>query len=178
MKILVTGNPSYEGLAKGIAQAMPDYNIDFIGRHNGWRMNDYDTIADKAVEYDVFVNSLYIPSEGQTVLLDKVYNKFEKGHIINISTTSVYWNNGSEKYLREKGSLEAYSKKLSNKSSWENSPIKVSCIAYGPLDSESQLDKPGKKISLKEAGSIVKFLVDQPAEINTHYICLDPIQKD
>lgn len=145
MKILVTGNPNYEGLAKGIAQAMSNYNIEFIGRHNGWKMNDYDTIAEKAIEYDVFVNSLYIPDEGQTQLLDKVYNRFEKGHIINISTTSVYWNNGSVKYLREKGSLETYSKKLSNKSSWENSPIKVSCIAYGPNSMHRIHASPGNE---------------------------------
>jgi hypothetical protein len=92
MRILVTGNPNYEGLCKGIYEAYNHNFVEFIGRWNGWNMNDSNAIADKAADYDVFVNSQYGPDGQQLDILNAVYDKFDTGHIINISSTSAYWN--------------------------------------------------------------------------------------
>ena len=43
MKIIVTGNPNYEGLCKGIKQVF-DPNVEFIGRWNGWDLTDLDAV--------------------------------------------------------------------------------------------------------------------------------------
>ena len=60
-RILVTGNPNYEGLCKGIFEAYNHNRVEFIGRHNGWDMNDAEKVANYAKDFDVFVNSLYGP---------------------------------------------------------------------------------------------------------------------
>ena len=47
-RILVTGNPNYEGLCKGIFEAYNHNRVEFIGRHNGWDMNDAEKVANYA----------------------------------------------------------------------------------------------------------------------------------
>jgi NADP-dependent 3-hydroxy acid dehydrogenase YdfG len=181
MKILITGNPNYEGLCKGIWEAYNRNMVEFIGRHNGWDMNDAQKVANYAKDYDVFVNSLYGPDGQQYKILEAVYNQFEKGHIINISSTSVYWEGGysPKNYKENKLILDGMSKKMSQDSCWGNSDIRVTNIAFGQLNSQSQQAREdGKnKISLLEAGKYVKWLIDQPQHINIHYVCMDPIQK-
>ena len=60
---------------------------------------------------------------------------------------------------------------------WGNSKIRVSNIAFGQLNSQSQKQKDDKhKISLLEAGNLVKWVIDTPSNTNVHYIALDPIQ--
>ncbi len=42
----MTGNPNYEGLCKGVYQAYSQNRVEFIGRWNGWDVNNLDAIAD------------------------------------------------------------------------------------------------------------------------------------
>mgnify|MGYP006225815123 FL=1 len=69
---------------------------------------------------------------------------------------------------------------MSNDSCWGNSNIKVSNIAFGQLNSQSQKERKDNrnKISLRQAGEFVKWVIDSPADINIHYMAMDPIQKD
>ena len=46
MKIVVTGNPNYEGLCKGIYEAYNSNFVEFIGRYNGWDLTDFDKVAE------------------------------------------------------------------------------------------------------------------------------------
>lgn len=181
-RILVTGNPNYEGLCKGIFEAYNHNRVEFIGRHNGWDMNDAEKVANYAKDFDVFVNSLYGPDGQQNKILEAVYSKFEKGHIINISSTSSYWESGysPQNYIDNKTLLDGMSKKMSNDSCWGNSNIKVSNIAFGQLNSQSQKERKDNrnKITLRQAGEFVKWVIDSPADINIHYMAMDPIQKD
>jgi len=176
MKILVTGNPNYDGLCKGINNVLQ--SVEFIGRWNGWNMLDVDTIAKKAKDYDVFINSQFGPNDIQLHILNAVYDQFQQGHIINIGSSSAYWKDGSpQEYIDTKSRLEERSKQLSNYACWANIPIRVSCIAYGQLNSQSQKQKnTRKKIDLTEAAKVIKWIVDSPAEYNLHYVALDPIQ--
>ena len=177
MKILVTGNPNYEGLCKGIYEAYNHNFVEFIGRWNGWDMNNSKAIADKAANYDIFVNSQYGPDGQQLDILNAVYDRFDTGHIINISSTSAYWNNGPDVYLKNKKALEYRSKELSQISCWGKTPIRVSCISFGQLQSETQKKRDNKnKISLLEAGRLVKWVIDSPRSMNLHHIAVDPIQ--
>ena len=82
MKIVVTGNPNYQGLCKGIQKIFgPD--VEFIGRWNGWDVTNLDSIADYVKDYDVFINSQYGPNGEQIKLLEKVYPIFKGNHIIS-----------------------------------------------------------------------------------------------
>ena len=63
MRILVTGNPNYKGLCKGIYEAYNHNFVEFIGRWNDWDLGDFEKVANYAKDFDVFVNSqlgLYI----------------------------------------------------------------------------------------------------------------------
>ena len=51
MKIIITGNPNYEGLCKGLYKAYNGNQLEFIGRHNGWDMQDLDAVADYIKDY-------------------------------------------------------------------------------------------------------------------------------
>ena len=44
-RILVTGNPNYEGLCKGIYEAYNHNRVEFIGRWNDWDLTDADAVA-------------------------------------------------------------------------------------------------------------------------------------
>jgi len=181
MRIIVTGNPNYEGLSKGIFEAYNHNNVEFIGRHNGWDMTDLDAIADYVKNADVFVNSLLIPDRGQEKLLHKVYKTFKGLHIINISSTTSYWRDGysPEGYLESKTALDEASKMYSNYCAFGNSKVRVSNIAFGQLDSKTTNNKSDrKKISLLDAGKLVKWLIDSPRNMNIHYLAVDPIQTD
>jgi hypothetical protein len=46
MKILVTGNPNYDGLCSGINSTLT--TVDFIGRWNNWDMTNFDAICRKS----------------------------------------------------------------------------------------------------------------------------------
>ena len=180
MKILVTGNPNYEGLCKGIYEAYNHNFVEFIGRWNGWDLTDYEKVANYAKSYDVFVNSQYGPNGEQVEMLDAVYEKFDSGHIINISSTSSYWGDGysPKNYVENKTLLDGRSKRLAKNVCWGDSKIRISNIAFGQLNSQSQKNKDDTrhKISLLEAGKYVKWVIDSPRDINLHYIALDPIQ--
>ena len=90
-RILVTGNPNYDGLCKGIYEAYNRNRVEFVGRWNGWDLGDFEKLANHAKDFDIFVNSQYGPNGEQVDILNAVYNKFEQGHIINISSTTSYY---------------------------------------------------------------------------------------
>jgi len=178
MRILITGNPSYQGLTQGIVRTS-ESGIECIGRYNGWDINDVEKIADYAKNFEIFINSQYGPDGQQLKILEAVYKKFGTGHIINISSTSSYWGDGSsEDYIRNKTHLDDLSKRLCKNICWGPSSIRITNIAFGQLASEGQQRRKDgrKKISLEEAGKIVKWVIDSPNTYNIHYISLDPIQ--
>ena len=181
MRIIVTGNPNYEGLCKGIFEAYNHNFVEFIGRHNGWDMMDLDAIAEYVKNADVFVNSLLIPNNGQEKLLHKVYKTFQGLHIINISSTTSYWRDSysSQDYLESKIALDEASKTYSQHGTFGSSNIRVSNIAFGQLASQSQIVKStNNKISLIDAGKLVKWVIDSPRDMNIHYLAVDPIQTN
>ena len=181
MKIVVTGNPNYEGLCKGIYEAYNHNFVEFIGRYNGWDLTDFDKVAEYVKDHNVFVNSQYGPNGEQVELLHKVYEKFNGEHIVNISSTTSYWGDGynPENYLQNKTALDEASKKCSKYGTFGTSKIRVSNIAFGQLASATQKQKSNnKKISLLDAGKLVKWVIDSPRDMNFHYIAVDPIQTD
>tara|TARA_B100000900_G_scaffold416120_1_gene449250 strand:+ start:6924 stop:7547 length:624 start_codon:yes stop_codon:yes gene_type:complete len=195
-RIIMTGNPNYEGLCKGVYQAYSQNRVEFIGRWNGWDVNNLDAIADYIKDFDVFINSQYGPGGEQVTLLKKVYPIFKGNHIINISSTSSYWGKvadtskpldapegfpefSQENYVKNKTALDEESKKLCKYVCWGTNKIRISNIAFGQLRSKYKIQKDNKnKISLLQAGQMVKWVVDSPTNMNLHYIAMDPIQRE
>tara|TARA_Y200000002_G_C22540713_1_gene603850 strand:- start:176 stop:799 length:624 start_codon:yes stop_codon:yes gene_type:complete len=195
-RIIVTGNPNYEGLCKGIYEAYNHNRVEFIGRWNGWDVNNLDAIADYIKDFDIFVNSQYGPNGEQVTLLKKVYPIFKGNHIINISSTSAFWDKkpdtskpldvpegfpefSQENYVKNKNALDEESKKLCKYVCWGTNKIRISNIAFGQLRSKYKIQKDNKnKISLLQAGQMVKWVIDSPSNMNLHYIAMDPIQRE
>ena len=181
MRILITGNPNYQGLTQGIVRTSTS-GIECIGRWNGWDINDAEKIANHAKNFEIFINSQYGPDGQQLKILEAVYKQFWEGHFINISSTSSYWGDGpsSEDYIKNKTELDDISNRLCKNVCWGPSPIRITNIAFGQLNSASQKKKQDnrKKLDLEEAGKIVKWVIDSPKEYNIHYISLDPIQTN
>ncbi len=196
MKIAVTGNPNYEGLCKGIYEAYNHNFVEFIGRYNGWDMTDLDAIVDHVKDYNVFINSQYGPGGEQVTLLNKLYPVFKGEHIINISSTSSYWHKvadttkpldapenfpefSQENYVKNKTALDKTAKELCKNVCWGTSKIRITNIAFGQLASKYKIQKSNvHKISLVDAGKLVKWVIDSPRDMNFHYIAVDPIQTD
>jgi hypothetical protein len=179
MKILVTGSYNYDGLCSGLKEVLYDRDVTYVSRSNGYDLTDIDSIVELTKGYDIFVNSLNIPNNGQLKLLNSVYDRWSSGHIINISTTSVFWNNQKNiEYYHNKSLLEQRSKELSNLSIETGQGPRVSCIAFGALDTASQrLKNDGRtKMSVVTAAIYVKLLIDSPPTTSINYLCLDPIQ--
>lgn len=195
MKIVVTGNPNYQGLCKGIYKIFgPD--VKFIGRWNGWDVTDLDAVADYVKDFDVFVNSQYGPNGEQIQLLEKVYPIFKGDHIVNISSTTSWWDkvwdttkpmdliegfqeDDQARYFQNKMNLDIMARKLSKNVCWGTNKIRISNIAFGQLASKYKVQKNNvNKISLTQAASIVKWVIDSPTNMNVHYIAVDPIQRE
>lgn len=181
MKIFVTGNPNYDGLCSGLKEVLYDRDVTYASRNFGQDLTDIDSIVELAQGYDILVNSTNIPNNGQIKLLNSVYDRWTSGHIINVSTTSVFWNNQKNiEYYYNKFLLENRSRELSNLSIETGKGPKVSCIAFGALDTTSQrLKNDGRiKMPVVTAATYVKLLIDSPSTVSISYLCLDPIQTE
>ena len=182
MKVLVTGNPNYKGLAYGIQQALDgtEHTVEFIGRWNDWNIRETDKVAEYAKDFDVFVNSQYGPTGEQQNLLTDIYDSFAKGHIINIGSSREYWRDKDDAYTANKVELHDMSRERCTWHCFGNSDIKMSYISFGNLASESQLARNDDKarIDLKQAGEYIKWIIEQPSNINLHYLALDPVQTN
>ncbi len=179
MKILVTGNPNYEGLCQGLSQILTGYDVTFVSRSNGYDLSNVPLITEIARNYNIFINSTNVPNDGQLKLLESIYENCNLEHIINVSTTSVYWTNKKRlDYFESKSRLEQRSKELSSLSIENKNNTRVSCIAFGELNTQSQRDrKDGReKMLLTTAAQYVKLLIDSPPTININYLCVDPRQ--
>ena len=181
--IFITGNPK-EGLAKGLASVFP--KADFVSRDNGCdletRMN-MEAVAKKAIEYDVFINNSALWHFRQSLLLELVWKLAETAgkslHIVCIGSTVDRVTKGSSWiYQQEKKALQNYYQSLALQSVWSEKTVpRVSLISFGTL--ENNEDKhPGRKcMSIPDAASYVKWIVEAPSNVNINEISLDRIQR-
>ena len=114
---------------------------------------------------DVFVNSPHGPNGEQVELLDAVYEKFDSGHIINISSTSSPTGvmvSSPKNYVQNKTLLDGRSKRLAKNVCWGDSKIRISNIAFGLTKQPKSKNKDDTrhKISLLQAGKYVKWVID------------------
>ena len=72
--------------------------------------------------------------------------------------------------------LEELTEKIKTRLSEQNQILKDCVQKY--QNSQKERKDNRNKISLRQAGEFVKWVIDSPADINIHYMAMDPIQKD
>jgi hypothetical protein len=182
MKILASGNP-IQGIAKSLALVLD--NIDFASRTNGFdltKAEDQKKFADKAKDYDVVIINSALWKFNQTVLLDVVYKTLleakKPAHIVVIGSTTDRVKNGKAwLYNAEKKALRDYSNTLSISSVWGAAP-KVSYISFGTLSNNQEKHPDRKCMNIINAAEYIKWLINQPKNVNINEISIDPMQHE
>lgn len=183
MKTLITGNKNY-GLAKAVSEVLP---CSFASRSNGFDLcnsTDRQRLAEESLNYDVFINCAALWRFNQTLVLQDVWNLWEKnahqGHIINIgSTADVATKATAWAYPIEKKALREQSANLALMSVWSNTNIRVSYISLGSLDTDKVKKKhPDRtRMSLQQAAEMIAWVVNSPNSLNINSLHVDPIQQ-
>lgn len=181
MKILVTGNPTF-GLAAEIFNLYPD--ATFISRSNGYDLTTkegFNKVEQIISNYDVFINCSALWKFHQTLLLESVYKKcVDLKHDILIicigSTTDRVKKATSWLYNAEKKAIRDYANSLSLIGVWQGGP-RVSLISFGSLSNVQKKHPDRTCLEISIAAKYIKWLIDQPKDININEISIDPVQK-
>jgi len=179
-KILVSGNAKF-GIAKELEKIYPDAN--FASRSTGFDLTTPDgqsLFADISQHHDIIIINSALWKFNQTVLLDTVYKKLierkKSPRIICIGSTTDRVKNGKAwLYNAEKKALRDYCNTLAIGGVWSNVP-KVTYISFGTLSNNQEKHPDRTCLDIKKAASYIKWVIDQPKDININEISLDPIQ--
>tara|TARA_R110000782_G_C14660347_1_gene397777 strand:+ start:205 stop:699 length:495 start_codon:yes stop_codon:yes gene_type:complete len=155
MKIFCTGNPARKTIAYVLD---PDMCASLS---TGWNFETSESILqfnNTIQDYTVFVNSAFVATGVQQLLMNTCYNKWMqqdiKGHIINIGTTLENTNDTSD-YTTSKQKLKCKSLRLSAKTGI--SGIKTSYVILGGIG-------PGM-CDINHVGDTIKWIIEQPFRI-------------
>ena len=181
MRIICTGNPEF-GVAKEIAHRWPE--TTFVSR-TGWGYdlteNGYrNKLAEKALNFDVFINCSALWHFNQTMVLDAVYKSalrhLKRLHIVNLGSTTDRATKGSDwLYQQEKKALRSTSNAMGLKSVWQGGP-KVSYVTFGTLENNAH-KKPDRKImTLAEAVDCIEYVINAPEHLVVNELSMDPLQ--
>lgn len=180
-KVLISGN-SDVGLAKELEKIYPQAN--FASRKTGFDLTKpegQELFANMAQHHDVIIINSALWRFNQTILLDTVYKKLvEKNkspRIICIGSTTDRVKNGKAwLYNAEKKALRDYSNTLAIGGVWSNAP-KVTYVSFGTLSNNQEKHPDRKCIEIEKAAEYIKWVIDQPKDININEISIDRIQS-
>ena len=178
--MIVTGNKS-ANLAKEIYNLYP--NTIFCSRATDYDLtnsNVQDMFARLCLDHDVIIINSALWKFNQTVLLDKVYKKCvehnHRPHIITIGSTTDRVKNGKDwLYNAEKKALRDYSNTLALGGVWGDKP-KITYISFGTMSNNQEKHIERKCLDISVAASYIKWVIDQPKNININEISIDPLQ--
>lgn len=180
--IICTGNPEF-GVASAIARRWPQ--TQFVSRTN-WNYdltegNYKNKLAEKALEYDVFINCSALWQYHQTLLLDTVYKSAQKAgkrlHIVSLGSTTDRTSKGSDwQYQQEKKALRSTSNALGLKSIWMGGP-KVSYVTFGTLENNQHKHPDRKVMTLDEAVDCIEYVLTAPEHLCINELSVDPLQQ-
>jgi len=183
MNIIVAGNPTY-GLSNSLYKFFPD--ATFISRSHGNMdlsiPSKQREFAELSLEYDIFISISCMWRFAQTELVQEVAKKWverNKGYIIAIGSSADTPIKGSAwMYPAEKKALRAYCRQLSQISAGENDcKLKVTYLSPGNLHTPNQDEKLPNypKLNCDYVSSIIKWLIEQPVDVNISELCLDKL---
>jgi len=182
-KILISGNSNF-GLAKELKKIYIDAN--FASRASGFDLtttSGQELFAKLAQHHDVVVINSALWKFNQTVLLDTVYKKLievkKPTRIICVGSTTDRVKNGKAwLYNAEKKALRDYSNTLAISGVWNSDAPKVSYISFGTLTNNQEKHPDRKCLNIGKAAEYIKWLIDQPSDININEISIDRMQHD
>lgn len=189
-KIIVSGNKNY-GLAKVLYEKFP--KADFYSRSNGGfdflREECCNEFAVESLNYDVYISCSYIPYFGQTNLLRRVYEQWsverKKGRMIVFGSTAD-WGTRVWYYPTEKRALRDFCRRYGSSGSgggpdlYPGNGILITYIAPGMIDLPRQREKYGEEMAKVDPyylAGIVKWIMEQPENLNIYDISMDPVQQ-
>lgn len=181
LRVLITGNKE-----KGLASALHDIwpMATFVSRSNGYdltRDDCWESVAQLALEHDVFINNSALWRFNQTMLLEKVYKRcVDERHdirIVCIGSTVDRGTKGSDWiYQQEKKALRSYCKSLNLLSTWNGGP-RVSLVSLGSLSNVQHKHPDRTCMPVTSAARFVRWVVEQPPELVVNEVSIDPRQR-
>lgn len=182
MKISITGNNT-NGLSGALYPLYP--NATFYSRSTGYDLTTVqgqEACVKASVASDVFINCSALWRFNQTLLLDAIYKAAcehnNTMHIICIGSTTDRVKNGKPwLYNAEKKALRDYCNTLSLGGVWGSTP-KVSYVSFGTLTNNASKHPDRKCLDISIAARYVKWVIDQPTDLNINEISIDPMQED
>lgn len=186
MKILIAGNKHY-GLANSLYKLYPD--ATFLSRSSGYNLGKAEVrqqVAEMSIEYDVFLSISCLGQFAQTLLVEEVINYWWRenhtGYLIALGSSADTPVKGTKwSYPVEKKALRLYCRQLSQAVSSETPPNwKVTYLSPGNMHTPRQDQKMPlvSKLDTKYVANIIKWLIEQPDNINISELCLDKIQNE
>ena len=178
--MIITGNPK-EGVAQALHKLYP--NAVFCSRESGYDLTKTDhmfTFANECTKHDIIIINSALWRFHQTVLLDIVYKALRtaksEAHIVCIGSTTDRTKKGSAwLYNAEKKALRDYSNSLSLLGVWHSGP-KTSYISFGTLSNNQHKHPDRVCMNIDQAARYVKWLIEQPKDVNINEISIDPMQ--
>ena len=182
--ILISGN-NFQGLSASIGQLFPD-QVTYASRNTGYDLTnskDQQQFAELALEHDVVIVCAALWKFNQTVLLDVVAKKCTEAghqpHIICIgSTTDRVKKGGAWLYNAEKKALRDYCNTHGINGVWGSKSPKITLISFGTLDNNAHKHPDRQCMSIDRAAEYIKWVIEQPRELNINEISIDPMQGE
>ena len=188
--IIISGNKHY-GLGKTLYKTFP--NASFYSRSCGgfdfFKDDDVIKFSKLSLDYDVYISCSCLNHFRQTLLLGAVWKVWKdnnkNGQIIAIGSTAD-WSTKPWLYPTEKVSLRDFCRRFAGMTTgggpnlFKGIGIRITYLAPGMLDLPRQQEKYGNELAKLDTYylcDIIKWLIDQPENVNIHNISLDPIQQ-
>ena len=179
--MIITGNPN-KGVAEALHKLYPE--AEFCSRISGLDLTKTDHMfefANRCTKHDVIILNSALWRFHQTVLLDLVYkalrNAKSEAHIVVIGSTTDRTSKGTTwLYNAEKKALRDYANSLGLKGVWHSGP-KISLISFGTLSNNKDKHPDRICMDIDQAAQYIKWLIDQPKDVNINEISIDPMQE-
>jgi hypothetical protein len=179
-RILITGNPN-KGLAHSLGTIWP--NADFVSRENGWDLskeNKRTELAQRALNYDIFVNNSALWRFQQSLILNEVYMIAKQNahplRIICLGSTTDRVRKGSDwLYQQEKIALRNMCNSLALMGVWNGGP-RVSLLSLGTLSNNQHKHLDRRCMDINTAARYVQWVAEQPYHLSINELSIDPIQ--
>jgi hypothetical protein len=180
--MLVAGNSNY-GVGQALFKIYP--NAIYCSRSSGYDLTnslDQERFCDLVCDYKTIIICSALHNFNQTVLLEKVYQRCAKNnhtpHIICIGSTTDRLSDGKPwLYNAEKKALRDYCNTLALGGVWRNR-AKITYISLGTMSNNQHKHPDRKCLDIDSAAGYIKWIIDQPANININEISIDPMQDE
>jgi hypothetical protein len=184
--MLVIGNKTY-GLANSIAKLYP--SAEYYSRTSGYNLGKRDIreqVAKKSLDHEIVILCSALGDFSQVLLAEAIakewVNANHKGYLIALGSSADTPVKGTKWiYPVEKKALRAYMRQLSQAVSSDTpTDFKITYIAPGNMHTPRQDDKMPviPKLDTDYVAGIIKWLIEQPHNVNISELCLDRIQKE